>query len=65
MKYRNPNTGRFVTEHYSSKDNRTRNYTVGRDSKTGQFISVRDAKKRPKTTVVENSPIYFEKKKKK
>ncbi len=31
---------------------------IGRDGKTGQFISVNDAKKRPNTTVVEtiNSP---------
>ncbi len=28
-------------------------YKVGRDAKTGQFIPVKEAKKRPSTTVVE------------
>ena len=28
-------------------------YQVGRDAKTGQFITVKEAKNRPNTTVVE------------
>ena len=65
IKYRNPNTGRFITERYSDKDKLTRKYTISRDAKTGQFIPVKDSKKKPKTTIVENSPLYFEKNKKK
>lgn len=29
----------------------------GRDAKTGQFMSVEDARKRPDTTVVERVPL--------
>lgn len=29
------------------------NFKIGRDAKTGEFITVKEAKQRPKTTVVE------------
>ena len=31
-------------------------FDVGRDSKSGQFIPVKEAKRRPSTTVVERVP---------
>ena len=31
-------------------------FDVGRDAKTGQFIPVKEAKRRPSTTVVERVP---------
>ncbi|AKM83835.1 MAG: hypothetical protein UR79_C0001G0073 [Candidatus Campbellbacteria bacterium GW2011_GWD1_35_49] len=35
---------------------KSKTFTLGRDSKTGQFIPVKDAKRRPNTTVVERVP---------
>jgi hypothetical protein len=35
------------------KDGGSRENKIGRDAKTGQFIPVKEAEKRPKTTVVE------------
>lgn len=37
-----------------SKDSKT--FPIGRDSKTGEFIPVKDAKARPSTTTVERMP---------
>lgn len=37
---------------------------IGRDAKTGEFISVADAKKRPNTTVVETIKVSKPKAKK-
>jgi hypothetical protein len=66
IKFRNSNTGRFIS----------REFHLGRDSKTGEFIPVKEAQRRPNTTTVEripkagkgssvlnNSPIYFKNKK--
>ena len=33
-----------------------RTFKVGRDSKTGQFITVKEAERRPRTTTVERVP---------
>jgi len=33
--------------------NKTHSFKVGRDAKTGEFIPVKDAVRRPSTTVVE------------
>jgi len=32
---------------------KSNSYKVGRDARTGQFITVKEAKRRPSTTVVE------------
>lgn len=37
---------------------------VGRDAETGQFIPIKEAEKRPKTTVIETVPVPDKKKKK-
>lgn len=37
---------------------------VGRDAETGQFIPIKEAEKRPKTTVIETVPVPQKKKKK-
>lgn len=47
ISYRSSVSGRFVTRPYTS---------LGRDSKTGEFISVREANRRPNTTTVERIP---------
>jgi len=33
-----------------------KNYLIGRDSKTGKMITVKEARRRPKTTTVERVP---------
>ena len=35
---------------------RRKTFDVGRDSETGKFIPVKEAKKRPKTTTMERLP---------
>jgi len=35
---------------------KSKTYPVGRDARTGQFIPVREAERRPATTVVERIP---------
>jgi len=35
---------------------KTKTFPLGRDSRNGQFIPVREAKRRPSTTVVERVP---------
>ena len=35
---------------------KSKTFPLGRDSKTGQFIPVREAKNRPNTTTVERVP---------
>lgn len=47
ISYKSSVSGRFVTRSYTS---------LGRDSKTGEFISVREAHRRPNTTAVERIP---------
>lgn len=37
---------------------------VGRDAENGQFIPIKEAEKRPKTTVIETVPVPAKKKKK-
>lgn len=37
---------------------------VGRDAGSGQFIPIKEAEKRPKTTVIETVPMPGKKKKK-
>lgn len=37
-----------------SKDSKT--FPIGRDSRTGEFLSVKEAKSRPSTTTVERMP---------
>ncbi len=34
----------------------TKTFPLGRDSKTGEFITVREAERRPNTTTVERIP---------
>lgn len=36
-----------------AKKSKTQSIKIGRDAKTGQFISVKQAKKRPATTIVQ------------
>lgn len=36
---------------------------IGRDARTGEFIPVKEAKRRPSTTVVETIPLPKKKKK--
>ena len=41
------------------------NHKIGRDAKTGEFIAVKEAQRRPNTTVIEtirHSPIFPKKK---
>ena len=47
ISYKSSVSGRFVTRSYT---------TLGRDSKTGEFIPVREANRRPNTTTVERVP---------
>jgi len=35
---------------------KSKTYPVGRDARTGQFIPVKEARRRPATTVVERIP---------
>jgi len=42
----------------------TTKFTIGRDAGTGQFIPVREAERRPRTTVVETIKIPNHKPKK-
>lgn len=37
---------------------------VGRDAGNGQFIPIKEAERRPKTTVIETVPVPHKKKKK-
>ena len=46
IKFRSSNTGRFIS----------RAFRLGRDSKTGEFIPVKEAQRRPNTTTVERIP---------
>jgi len=43
--------------------NKAKTTKRGRDASTGRFITIKDAKSRPKTTVVETIPIKTKKKK--
>lgn len=85
VKYRHSDTGRFVTEKYSKKEDHvverippsghgdgrnarhggnSKTFSIGRDSRTGEFIAEREARKHPNSATVERipkgSPIYFE-----
>ena len=46
IKFKNSDTGRFVS----------RKFYLGRDSKTGEFIPVKEVQRRPGTTTVERIP---------
>lgn len=39
-----------------SSDTRSKSFKLGRDSKSGQFIPVNEARERPQTTTVEHIP---------
>ena len=43
--------------------NKTHSFKVGRDAKTGEFIPVKDAIRRPNTTVVETIKLPVKKSK--
>jgi hypothetical protein len=38
------------------KETKITSRRIGRDARTGEFISIKEAKRRPKTTVVERVP---------
>lgn len=42
--------------------NKAKPHKIGRDAGSGQFIPVREAEKRPKTTVIETIPAPKKKK---
>lgn len=46
-----------------SEMNKTHSFKVGRDAKTGEFIPVKDAIRKPNTTVVETIKIPVKKSK--
>lgn len=40
----------------TNKNNKSDSFKIGRDAKTGEFITVEEAKRRPNTTTVETVP---------
>ena len=57
----------LATENNSSMGKNSKTFPLGRDAKTGEFIPVKEAKRRPNTTTVERIPKsgYGDTKKKK
>lgn len=85
VKYRNSDTGRFITEKYSKKEDHvveripssgygdgrnarhgsnSKTFSIGRDSRSGEFVPEREARKHPNSATVEripkDSPVHFE-----
>lgn len=51
--YRNSSTGRFISREYRGS---SKTHLVGRNSRAGEFIPVKETKRRPNTTAVERVP---------